>query len=152
MVAGAARKIGPRVTTSIDTNVIVAFWDADDALHRTARRALEAAFERGSLVTSGVVYAELLAVPGRTEAFLDEFYAHTGIMTEWELAETVWREAGAAFQRYAARRRKQKGTQPRRILTDFVIGAHALVNDYKLLTLDAGIYQASFPRLSIAEV
>jgi len=33
-----------------------------------------------------------------------------------------------------------------------VIGAHALVNGYKLLTLDAGIYQASFPRPAITSL
>jgi predicted nucleic acid-binding protein len=51
-----------------------------------------------------------------------------------------------------ARRRKQKEAEPRRILADFVIGAHALVNGYRLLTLDAGIYQVSFPRLGIVEL
>jgi predicted nucleic acid-binding protein len=37
----------------------------------------------------------------------------------------------------------------RRILTDFLIGAHAFVNGYKLLTLDARVYEAAFPRLAI---
>jgi hypothetical protein len=31
-----------------------------------------------------------------------------------------------------------------------LIGAHAFVNGHRLLTLDAGIYQASFPKLVIA--
>jgi predicted nucleic acid-binding protein len=57
-----------------------------------------------------------------------------------------------AFQSYAVRRRKQKDAEARRILADFLIGAHALVNGYKLLTLDAGVYQASFPRLGITSL
>jgi predicted nucleic acid-binding protein len=32
-------------------------------------------------------------------------------------------------------------------LADFLIGAHAAVNGYRLLTLDAGLYRASFPKL-----
>jgi len=60
--------------------------------------------------------------------------------------------SGAAFQSYAARRRKQKEAEPRRILADFLIGAHALVSGYKLLTLDARMYQASFPRLAITDL
>jgi predicted nucleic acid-binding protein len=44
----------------------------------------------------------------------------------------------------------EDGTEPRRILADFLIGAHAVVSGYKLLTLDAGIYQTSFPKLKIA--
>jgi predicted nucleic acid-binding protein len=138
------------MTTAIDTNVIVALWDAEDTLHRIARAALDKAFNEGALVISGAVYAELMAAPGRTEAFVDRFCEETGIVVEWELAERVWRAAGAAYQSYAARRTRQKGAEARRILADFVIGAHALVNGYKLLTLDAGVYQASFPKLAIA--
>jgi predicted nucleic acid-binding protein len=150
---------GRRMTTSIDTNIIVALWDADDTLHRAAREVLDAALGRGSLVICGAVHAELLAAPGRTEAFVDRFCEDTGIAVEWELGEKVWRAAGAAFQSYAARRRKLRNVEAvlqggqrsrRRILTDFVIGAHAFVSEYTLLTLDAGIYQASFPKLKIA--
>ncbi len=140
------------MTTAIDTNIISAFWNEDDALNRAAQGALEAASGRGMLVISGVVYAELLAAQGRTEAFLDMFCEETGIGVEWELEEGIWRAAGAAFQSYAARRRKQKGTEPRRILADFLIGAHALVKGYTLLTLDEGMYRASFPRLRIVAV
>src|SRR5229473_4296929 len=137
------------MTTAIDTNVLVALWDAEDSLHRPARAALDKAFNEGTLVISGAVYAELLAAPGRTEAFVDGFCEEMGIGVEWEIRERVWRAAGTAFQGYAARRRKQRDTEARRMLADFVIGAHALVNGYKLLTLDARIYQASFPRLGI---
>src|SRR6266481_3313350 len=96
------------MTTAIDTNVIVALWDANDTLHRLARAALDKAFNEGSLVISGAVYAELLAAPGRTESFVDRFCEETSISVEWELGERVWRVAAAAFQSYAARRRRQK--------------------------------------------
>ena len=140
------------MTTAIDTNVLVTLWDVEDTLHGPALQALEAAFEHGSLVIVGAVYAELLAAPGRTEEFLDQFCEETGIEVEWELPEEIWRAAGLAFQGYAARRKKQKGTEPRRILADFLIGAHAHVNGYRLLTLDAGLYRASFPKLVTATV
>jgi predicted nucleic acid-binding protein len=140
------------MTTAIDTNVIVALWNEDDALNRAAQRALEAAQEGGGLVICGAVYAELLAAPGRGVTFVDGFCAETGIGVEWELGEKVWRAAGVAFQSYVARRRKQKGEEPRRILADFLIGAHALLSGYKLLTLDGRMYRASFPRLMIVEL
>ncbi len=140
------------MTTAIDTNVIVALWDAEDTLHYAARAALDKAFDQGALVMSGLVYAELMAAPGRTQAFLDDFCAATSIEVEWHLGEKVCRAAGAAFQAYAARRRKQRTPGARRILADFMIGAHALISGYKLLTLDAGIYAASFPMLSITTV
>jgi predicted nucleic acid-binding protein len=93
-----------------------------------------------------------MAAPGRSATFVDRFCEETGIAVEWEIGERAWRAAGAAFQGYTARRRKQKGAEARRILADFVIGAHALVSGYKLLTLDARMYQVPFPRLGILEL
>jgi predicted nucleic acid-binding protein len=89
------------MTTAIDTNVIVALWDAGDWLHAVTRKALDAALGRGNLLISGVVYAELLAAAGRTEAFLDRFCEDTGIAVNWELGEKVCRAAGTAFHGYA---------------------------------------------------
>ena len=140
------------MTAALDTNIIAALWDATDALHLAARKALDAAWSREPLVISGVVYAELIGAPQRTEAFVDRFCEEAGILVEWELKEKIWRTAGRAFQGYAARRRKHGGSQPRRLLADFLIGAHALENGYRLLTLDAAIFRASFPRLVIETI
>ena len=135
--------------SAIDTNVLIALWDQDDSLNSAAQAALDAAFARGKLVISGAVFAELLAFPRRTENFLDEFLDDTGITVDWSLDESVWRVAGKSFQKYANRRRKQRAGQPRCILADFLIGAHALEKGYSLLTLDDGIYRAAFPKLHI---
>src|SRR5260370_7813862 len=97
------------MTTAIDTNVIVALWDAEDTLHRAARAALDIAFNEGTLVISGAVYAELMAAPGRTEAFVDRFCEETGIRVEWEFGERVWRPPRTAFQRSPPPRRNHNG-------------------------------------------
>ena len=138
--------------TALDTNILIALWDADDSLNSIAQDALDRAFGRGKLVISGAVFAELLAFPGRTEAFLDKFLHETGITVDWSTDESTWREAGKAFQSYVKQRRKQKATRPRRVLADFIIGAHALQREYALLTLDDGLYRAAFPRLRIVNV
>jgi predicted nucleic acid-binding protein len=140
------------MTTAIDTNVVIALWNNDDALNLKAQAALDGVFGGGKLLVSGVVYAELLATPSRTEEFVDEFLQAAGIEIDWEINERLLRAAGLAFQGYAARRKKQKGTEPRRILADFLIGAHATVNGYRLLTLDAGLYRAAFPKLHTVTV
>lgn len=137
------------MTVALDTNVLVALWDASDALHRVARKALEDVSSREMLVICGVVYAELLGAPGRTAAFVDRFCEEVGIRVEWELKERIWRTAGNAFQGYAMRRKKQGGSEPRRLLADFVIGAHAMVSRYELLTLDGGLYRWAFPGLKL---
>jgi len=137
------------MTTAIDTNVIIALWDRDPTLSSAAQTALEVAFHRGRLVISAPVFAELLAAPGRTEAFVDAFLQDTSIAVEWDLNEMVWRAAGRAFQRYAERRRKQRDSGTRRILADFMIGAHAETRGYRLLTLDERVYRTAFPKLVI---
>jgi predicted nucleic acid-binding protein len=140
------------MTTALDTNVLIALWYEDDALSSRARSALDEALAHGSLVTTAPVFAELLAAPTRTEAFVDYFLKETGIAVDWNIDEQIWRTAGRAFQNYATKRRKQQSSGPRRILADFVIGAHALRRGYRLLTLDDGLYRAAFPRLSIVTV
>ena len=137
------------MTVALDTNVIVALWDAADALHPVARKALEEVSGREAMAICGVVYAELIGAPGRTEVFVDRFCEEAGIAVEWELKERIWRKAGVAFQEHARRRKKQSGAEPRRLLADFLIGAHALENGYKLLTLDGGMYRKAFPGLRL---
>ena len=140
------------MTTAIDTNVVIALWDRDPTLSLTAQTALETAFRRGNLVIAAPVFSELLAAPGRNEHFVDQFLDETGIAVDWELDEPVWRSAGRAFQAYSERRRKQQAPEPRRILADFLIGAHADTRGYRLLTLDERVYRISFPRLAIEAV
>ena len=140
------------MTTAIDTNIISALWNDDDVLNRKAQGSFDSALSSGKLVISGLVYAELLAAPGRTDGFLDKFCEAAGIGGEWELSELVRKAAGHAYQNHATPRKRQTDQAPRRILADFLIGAHALVNGYRLLTLDAGTYRLSFPKLQLAEI
>lgn len=137
------------MTTAVDTNVVIALWDKDPGLSLAAQNTLEAAFNRGNLVAAAPVFAELIAAPGRTESFVGSFFEETGIVIDWELGEQIWRSAGRAFQAYAQRRRKQRDPGTRRILADFLIGAHALSTGCRLLTLDDSWYRASFPALVI---
>jgi predicted nucleic acid-binding protein len=117
------------MTTAVDSNVLIALWNEDDRLNALARTALDAALERGNLVIAAPVFAELL-----------------------DLGQPVRRAAGRAFQQYAARRKKQLDSGPRRILADFVIGAHAMQNGFRLLTLDDRLYRAAFPQLLVRAI
>jgi len=103
----------------------------------------------GKLVVPAPVFAELLAFPKRSGGFLLSFFRETSIAVDWELSENVWRAAGRAFGVYAARRRRSGKQRPRRVLVDFLIGAYAEQNGYRLLTFDRGIYRAAFPDLKL---
>ena len=44
------------------------------------------------------MYAELLAFPGRSEAFLDSFLRETGITVDWEMDERYGERRAACFR------------------------------------------------------
>ncbi len=140
------------MATAIDTNIIISLWKAEEETAELVEEALNNALAKGGLVISGAVFAELLAYPKRTESFIFDFCFDTGIAIDWTMNESMWLLAGNAFQKYTLNRKKQKAGFPRRILADFLIGSHAAVNSYSLLTLDTRIYQTMFPSLSLISV
>lgn len=133
--------------TAIDTNVISALWSREAVSVRMAQ-VLGRAQNEGGLVICAPVYAELLAHPKATATFVDDFLSQTHVVTDFLLNEDVWRKAGSAFAEYAQRRRRSREGAPRRLLVDFLVGAHALLRADRLLTLDSSRYHHAFPKLS----
>jgi hypothetical protein len=140
------------MTISIDANILGALWNSDEQMSSAACKCLEKLNSRESLMICGPVYSELLAGPLREETALDIFLEDTGICVDWTMDEEIFRVAGRAFAVYANRRRQMKVEPLRRILADFLIGAHAQVRGFKLLTIDCQHYQNYFPKLPLMDV
>ena len=134
--------------TAVDTNVFVALFSGDADASAAAQAALEEARAGGPLGIAPAVYAELVA--GRDEAFVERFLSEKDIEVDWDQNREGWSTAGVRYGQYAQARRKRKGDPgPRRILADFLIGAHALRLAGALLTSDARIYGTYFPELKV---
>lgn len=133
---------------AVDTNVISALWSEEPAASFASGR-LQLARQTGNLVVSAPVFAEVLAHPKASERFVEKFMDGAGIRVEFEISEAVWREAGRRFAAYAVRRRRSGGTHPKRLLADFLIGAHALLRTDRLLTFDRNRYAGAFPELKL---
>jgi len=134
--------------TAIDANVFSAIWSWEPGAEQVTAQLGKAKAE-GALVISPFVFAELLAYPGVDEPDVRGFLANTGVVVDLQLAEALWSEAGLRFARYAARRRQATGEGPRRLIADFLIGAHALLQADRMHTLDPRVYQQDFPELSL---
>jgi predicted nucleic acid-binding protein len=137
--------------TSVDTNVLSSIWSNEPSAAGLARHLAEAQRD-GALLLSAFVYSEALAHPHATEAFVQRFLKESGIRVDYPLPQAVWSLAGGRFAQYAERRRVVTGVAPRRILADFLIGAHAVLQADRLMTLDAAFYARNFPELRLYPV
>ena len=81
------------MTTSLDTNILVALWNVDEAQNLAVKKALVGSQAAGKLLICGAVYAELLASPMRNEGFVDAFCAEARIAVEWELKDAAVRSS-----------------------------------------------------------
>lgn len=132
--------------TAVDTNVFIALFSGDEHTSAASRTALEDAHGAGPLAISPAVYSELVA--GRDAGFVEKFLSEKDIEVDWGTGQDVWRAAGTRYGEYARTRRRQpQDSGPRRILADFIIGAHALHFADALLTSDARVYGTYFSEL-----
>ncbi len=134
--------------TAIDTNVLSALWSGSPVVPQVTALLGRVAAE-GAMVVCGPVYVELVAHPKVTQQFIDVFLATTRIEVDFGFAEPLWREAAERFADYARRRRKSAGGEARRLLVDFLIGAHASLNADRLFTFDPRFYAQDFPKLPL---
>jgi predicted nucleic acid-binding protein len=136
--------------TALDSNVLSILSSQNPAAKAAAMSGFETAAGRGLICICGPVFAELLGLPGRDAGSLERWLVSLGIAIEWTLDEADWKVAGTAYQGYVGRRRASSGGLPRLMLTDFLIGAHAVVRNYTLFTFDKRLYEAAYPRLRIS--
>lgn len=130
--------------TAIDSSVILDVVVGDPRHADASEVALRRVASEGALVVGECVLAEIRPAfsNGEIEQFLDDW----NIVFEPSSRESSLL-AGAMFQVYLKRRRAGS----RRVVADFLIGAHALVTCDRLLARDRGYYRDYFARLRIIE-
>jgi hypothetical protein len=147
------------MTVAVDTNVLFDVLLDDPEHADLSRTALLSAVRDGPVVVCPVVYAELAAYFANTHD-LDRFLGDAGVqMTAFEMQSLA--QAGDAWKRYRGRAKGHAEDRcphcghriaaRRRVISDFLIGGHALVQADRLLTRDRGYYRTYFPRLSILD-
>lgn len=120
----------------VDTNVLIDIIHNDPKFAETSTQTLEQCAESGILIINPVIYGEVGAICDSLEE-LDSFLPPNLFRRDNLIWEATFL-AGQAFRRY----RKNKG-QKKRVLADFLIGAHASVAGFGLISRDTG-YQKYF--------
>jgi predicted nucleic acid-binding protein len=128
--------------TLVDSNVLIDVLSADSAWGEWSSRALAALGSEGPLVVNAVIYAEVSQRYSRKELLDHEMPADVFIRANipWSAAFL----AGKAFVDY-----RRRGGSRRSPLPDFFIGAHAAVEELRLLTRDASRYRTYFPTVTL---
>ena len=133
--------------TAVDTSVLLDLLLRDPTFGARSEEALRKASRDGALIICEVVYAELAGLfPSHTA--LETFLRETGIQLKPSHPEILWK-AGELWRRFCVDRTRPAAAA-RRILSDFLIGAHAMLQAEQLLTRDKDFYRAVFSGLQIA--
>ena len=127
--------------TAVDTSVLLDIFLPDETFGPRSAEWLRAAYDAGAIVICDIVYAELApAFPDR--AALDDALSRINV-TVSPLDASIAYDAGRRWLRY----RRAGGTH-NRIITDFLIGAHAVAAAERFLAGDRGFYRTYFPELA----
>jgi len=132
------------VITAVDTNVLLDIFGADATHGIRSANALRRCLREGALVACEAVWAETgVAFPGE-KPFLDAMRA-IGVAFS-PLEETAASRASASWRLYRSR-----GGKRERVVADFLIGGHALIQCDRILTRDRGFYRDYFRELTIVD-
>ena len=128
------------MATLVDTNVLIDIAFRDPEWRDWSRGRMAESLKKGALVINPVIFSEFsyrYESMEEVDALLDP--------SEFLREHLPWGSAfaaGRAFRIY-----RNNGGSRDRTLPDFLIGAHALVRGYRLLTRDPAGFRSYFPTL-----
>lgn len=130
--------------SALDTNILLDILRPNPAFAERSAALVERGAAEGPLILGEIVHAELSAHFARYED-LDRFLGELGIRVEPTNRHASFL-AGRAWRQY-----RTAGGPRDRIISDFLVGAHAQAQAGRLLSRDRGFYRSYFPELLVIE-
>jgi predicted nucleic acid-binding protein len=130
------------MATLVDSNILLDLMTEDENWFEWSSNALAREADERRLVINAIVYAEISVRFTRIEE-LEATLAQDIFQREAIPFEAAFL-AAKAFVAY-----RKRGGAKTNVLPDFLIGAHAAVAGYRLLTRDAARYRTAFPALDV---
>ena len=130
------------MATLVDTNVLVDLSMISSDWHDWSRRKILDIFRDGPVLINPIIYSEFSVRYDDVDE-VDRLLPQD----EFRRENLPWPAAFAAAQAFRLYRRAGGGRE--RILPDFLIGAHAAIRGYRILTRDAGGYRSYFPSVEL---
>jgi predicted nucleic acid-binding protein len=126
----------------VDSSILLDLMGEDPRWFAWSASALQRAADRSRLVINAIIYAEVSVRYSRIEDL--EAALPTAMLDRESVPYEAAFLAGKTFLMY-----RRRGGTKRSPLRDFIIGAHAAVAGYQLMTRDASRYRSYFPGLSL---
>lgn len=126
----------------VDSNVLLDVIAGDPRWGPWSSTSLAAIADESLLVINPLIYAEVSIRYDSIEA-VDSVLPRNLFRREDVPYEAAFL-AGKAYIRY-----RERGGKRRSLLPDFLIGAHAAVAGYRMLTRDSRRYRTYFPKLDL---
>jgi predicted nucleic acid-binding protein len=125
-----------------DSSVLLDLLTGDAAFGTASAEALARALSQGEVVVSEAVVAEVQTLLDTRETVMES-------LKEFGIRFEPMSEAAAVRAGHMQRRYRDRGGRRERVVADFLIGAHALLQCDALITRDDGFFRDYFKGLRL---
>ncbi len=128
--------------TAVDTNILIDIFTADPLFGEQSKTALRSCIQDGAIIACDLVWTETATIFENSSAYLE-------VMEQLGIEFSPLNREASLYAAKVWRHYRKLGGARERIVADFLIGAHAIIQCDQLLTRDRGFYKPYFNDLVV---